>query len=213
MVNKLIVIVIILLMVNFASAQDSLKKSENSSLWGRWESVTTENTKGSAIDIEPPNKLIYQKIIKVNYKYRIKGDTLIGEFYNDAQNKKIVDTSIIKITSDTLYRTYFRMGVVHHSKMTRAKNDNKNNNKIYGVWYWNYPSGGVAVSKFTHDGNWEFKLPLDTHPATFTTKGDTLSIKFKTEKKPYLMTFWSRKKILVLTDLIKKKQELYRKVE
>ncbi len=210
---KLKLPIIFLLLVLIPQISYSQKK-HNSPLSGDWESVVLSNSRGIMMKFNPDSTFTFQIVLAADYSYKIIGNKMITKYKNDNSGKVFIDTSKIEIKKDTLISTFKRNGKDEVTTMIKIPGKNKPSKSIVGEYTWKYPNDHIAYSKFTKDGKWLFRLPIQTtngkyhiidSVVTFNYTGsDTLVDKKK---------FWIKKNILILTDVKSGREDMYRKVD
>ncbi len=190
------------------------QKKQISPLAGNWESITLSNSRGLIMQFNPDSTFIFQIVLAADYSYKIIGNKMITKFTNENSGKVFIDTSTIQIKKDTLISTFKRNGKDEVTTMIKDPKKNKSEKGILGNYTWTYPNGHTAFSKFTKDGKWLFRLPIQTtkgkyhiqdNIVTFNYTGsDTLADKKK---------FWIKKNILILTDAKSGKEDMYKRVD
>ena len=190
------------------------QKKHISPFTGNWESTTLTNNRGLMMKFNPDSTFIFQIVLAADYSYKLAGNKMITKFINDNSGKVFIDTSSIEIKKDTLISTFKRNGKDEITTMIKTPEKNKSAKSIIGNYTWTYPNGHTAFSKFTKDGKWLFRLPIQTtegkyhiqdNLVTFNYAGsDTLADKKK---------FWIKKNILILTDAKSGKEDMYKRVD
>ena len=181
---------------------------------GNWESVTSKNGRRMMIKIKPDSSFIIQSVLSADYSYRIIGDKMITKFKNENSGKLIIDTMKIKIKKDTLISIFNRNGKPEVTTMIRTPDNRVNKPEVAGNYTWIYPNGKTAFSKFTKNGLWLFRLPIQIIKGKYGISKNILTFNYeypdttKDQKK-----FWLKGKLLILTDVKTGSQDMYKKVD
>lgn len=200
------IFIIFTILTNTGFAQDSLFTM----LMGNWESVKSHASRLQSIQFKKDSTVYIQTMLAAEYSYSVSGDRMITKLLNS--DKTIIDTFQVTIKRDTVISTLKRDGDVQTKVMVRMPGRDSNLNKIEGNYTWVYPNGHIAFSKFTNDGIWIFRLPIETFKGKFNILGDSLIIT-NGEKQPKNMKFWIKDSILIITENDTGNQVLYKIVD
>ena len=202
------IFVLSLTIISFAQKKDA------GSLVGSWESVNVENARGLMMKLNPDKTFILQTVLTADYSYSIKGDRMINKLLNAHTGKMIIDTSIIKINKDTLTSIFRRNGKDETTVMVKMPGKENSGKGILGNYTWKYPNGHTAFSKFTKDGKWLFRLPIETEKGKYSLNKNTISFHYaNADTVVDNQKFWFKKNLLILTNEKTNKQNLYRRVD
>jgi len=185
-------------------------QNSNALLLGSWESVSSHNGRVQLINIEPDTTIYMQTDLAAEYTYSIAGNKMIATLLNSA--KSIIDTTDIIFQKDTVVSILKRNGKEEITTMVRLSGDTSNSTGIVGNYKWKYPNAHTAFSKFTTDGRWIFRLPIETRKGSYKLSSDTISV-FYTGLEPVKMKYWANDKLLILTDLKSGEDNLYKKTD
>lgn len=210
MISKNLWVIILTIIIEFTNI---FPQNESSALTGFWESVLVKDNYAEMIRFFPDKKYEIVSVAASDYSYRLEHDTLITVLKTGDENKKeITDTSIIKIHGDTLFNFYKIKNNLYRTVLIKEKDVKDSNDGIAGSYYWNYPGGLIALSRFTGSGNLIFRLPRLWTTGSYTTRKNTLILhsKYLGDQKKY---FWVKKKMLIIKDAAGRSESLYRKVD
>jgi hypothetical protein len=198
------VISILMLSINYAQ---NLNLTE---IIGNWESVSSENSHVESIRFDLDSTFYIQSVLSAEYSYSIVGNKMIAKLLN---SKKIfIDTTDIVIKKDTLISILRRNGNEEITTMVRIPGEISDSAGIAGNYKWKYPNAHTAFSKFTKDGVWLFRLPIETYYGKYKISSDSIIFSY-TGLPAHIMKFWLDSKVLILTDNNTGKETLYRKVD
>ncbi len=183
-----------------------------SAITGIWESIQIRNSYVEMIRFYPDHKYEIVSVVASDYSYKLKNDTLITKLESAENKKEVVDTSVIKIKGDTLFNFYKIDGLLHRTAMVKEDGSGTSEKEISGNYYWKYPGGQIALSRFTSSGKLFFRLPRIWSYGTYTIKKNTLVLhnKYLGDQKKYC---WVKNKILIIKDAAGKSENLYHKVD
>ena len=186
----------------------------HASIYGNWESVASKGGQRMMIKLKPDFSFILQTDLSADYSYIIKGDTMITKFKNENSGRLIIDTMKIKLKKDTLISVFKRNGKQEITTMVKTYRDKNKKPKIAGNYTWIYPNGKTAFSKFTKDGHWLFRLPIQNVNGKYTINKDIITFTYEyPDTTKEMKKFWLKGKLLVLTDVKTGVQSMYKKVD
>ncbi|MDR3628300.1 MAG: hypothetical protein P4L45_15760 [Ignavibacteriaceae bacterium] len=180
------------------------------SIVGNWESVSNENNRMRIIRFESDSTFYAQTALSAEYSYIIVGNKMIAELLHST--KHIIDTTDVVIKKDTLISTLRRNGNDEVTTMVKIPDGLSDTAGIAGNYKWRYPNAHTAFSKFTKEGSWIFRLPIETIKGSYKISSDYLTITYA-GMQPENMKCWVSDKVLILTDEKTGKEDLYRKVD
>jgi len=205
-------LIILSLVINIAV----MAQANNSKLEGKWESVDIKNQRGILISFNSNNIFSLSHTLVADYKYELRKNQLISSLQSDDPDKSIIDTSNLVIKTDTIIRSYNRLGwkdTVIMLKTGSVSADSVNiNNPLVGNWKYKYPTGDTAYSTFYSDGRWHFYLPLDKYKGNYSVSGDTLITNFDESEMKQKRIYWIEGNLLGLKDLHTNGESLYRRL-
>lgn len=192
-----------------------LAQVNNPNLGGKWESINIKNQRGLLISFDSGNVFSLSHILVADYKFEIKKNMLISVLKTDS-DKTIIDTSFLVIKTDTIIRSYNRLGwkdsVVMIKTGLNSIDSTNFNNPIVGNWKYRYPTGDTAYSTFYNDGRWHFYLPMDKYTGTYSISGDTLVTNFNSSEDQQKRVFWIEGNLLGLRDINSNNEYLYKRL-
>ncbi len=203
---------IVIVLIIILGATDSFPQKEHTSLTGIWESIPIKSSYVEMIRFYPDKRYETVSVVASNYTYRIMHDTLLTMLESeDGNGKEVTDTSVIKTAGDTLFNFYKVEGALHRTIMIKEEGI-ASKDKIAGNYYWKYPGGHIALSRFTDSGKLFFRLPRIWTFGSYTTKKNVLILhsKYLGDQKKI---FWVKDKMLIIKDSNGKSESLYHKVD
>jgi len=186
------------------------QSSNANALIGNWESVNTVNNRVQLLKYESDSTFYTQSALPAEYSYNIIGNKMIATLLRS--NKIIIDTTDIIIKKDTLISILRRNDSAEITTMIRIPGENSDSNGIVGNYKWKYPNAHTAFSKFTKDGIWIFRLPVETEKGNYKVSHDTITVSYA-GLPPEKLKYWVNDKVLILTDVKTGKEDLYKKVD
>jgi hypothetical protein len=149
-----------------------------SDIVGKWESVNrSKEGIGTTMEFSADGSAAISMGAMVDSAYKLEGNVL-SETFLDAETRKVsTRTSEIEVKGDTL--TLKDTSSHSEQKMDRVSRGAPGDPPVVGKWSWNHPSGKVATSEFTKDGQLLVRLPLRTDKARYQLKGDSLILSFE----------------------------------
>ncbi|MCL5030206.1 MAG: hypothetical protein M1480_14440 [Bacteroidetes bacterium] len=204
------IFLLLMLIQTFSYSQ----KKHTSPLTGNWESIALSNSRGLLMKFNPDSTFTFQVVLAADYSYKIIGNKMITKYTNDNSGKIFIDTSTIEIKKDTLISTFKRNGKDEITTMIKTSGKNNSNKSIAGSYTWKYPNGHTAFSKFTKEGKWIFRLPIQSTKGKYLIKDSLVTFNYANsdtliDKKK----FWVKKNILILTDAKSGKEDMYKRVD
>ena len=206
-------VLIIFCMNNLIAAQN-----QDSSLFGKWQSVDVKKRMSTQLEFLNNNKVIFNQVLIADYKYVVKNNMLIDYIAKPYPQKgTIVDTSYFIAKQDTIIRWYNRGGWKDTVTMIRDKkypeSSGRKSNPFLGKWKWQYPTKDTAAGIFKNNGTWHFSLPQNIITGTYLIKKDTLEMNFGKKKNKQTGVYWTKGNLLELRDLSSNHQYLYRRIK
>ena len=204
------IFLLLILIQTFSYSQ----KKRTSPLTGNWESIALSNSRAIMMKFNPDSTFSFQIVLAADYSYKIVGGKMITKYTNDNSGKVFVDTSTFEIKTDTLISTFKRNGKDEVTTMIKIPGKNKSAKSILGDYTWQYPNAHMAFSKFTKDGKWIFRLPIQTTNGKYHIKDSLITFNYaNSDTLADKKKFWVKKNILILTDTKTGKDDMYKKVD
>ncbi len=190
------------------------QKKNRLTIMGNWESAASSNGRGLMMKFNPDSTFAFQVVLTADYTYKIIGNKMVTKFKNPNSGKTFIDTSKIEIKKDTLISTFRRNGKDEITTMIKFPNENNPNKSIIGKYTWKYPNGHTAFSKFTKDGKWLFRLPIQTTKGKYHIQDSIITLNYAdsdslVDKKK----FWIKGNILIFTDAKTGIEDMYKRVD
>lgn len=189
---------------------ESFSQQRSQEVVGNWESVKVKSNYVDFIQFKSDGSYVLVTAATSDYTFKLKGDTLITKLERHGLKKPVFDTSFVEIRKDTLINYYYSDGKKAQNIM--LKEPGSNSNGIYGDYFWRYPNGHLAFSKFTKDGHLLFRLPRLWVDGKFKVINNTIVFSPQYLKE-YKSKFWIKGNILVITDEKTKEEKMYRKID
>ncbi len=197
----------------FAFASFAQKKS-SVNLYGNWESEIKQDSHVTLIKINRDSTFQIQKDLAEDYYIKISGNRMIRSILNKDSVKVAMDTSFIKMKRNILSLTFYNAGKEKIISMERLKRTRHGSKGIIGSYSWKYPDGKTAFSKFTKDGKWIFRKPLQKLSGKCDIYNDNISFHFFGKEKDFVRRmFFVEGSRLMLRDNRTGKVEYYRRVD
>ncbi len=193
----------------------SFNKQKTNSIIGNWESVNSKNARRIMIKFNRNKTFIIENVLSADYTYQIKKNKMITKLLNLHTGKEIIDTLSIKLKGDTLESVFNRKGKLEKTIMVRIPGSIKYDKNIVGVYTWKYPNGHTAFSKFTKNKHWIFRLPITIEKGNYEINKNIISFDFADDKTKTVESrkFWTKGKLLILSDKKTHHDDLYKKVD
>ncbi len=166
------VISLILIAFTFYSCSEQKKKS----IVGEWEPVTRPYNLGATLIFGEDSSFIQIKEARINYSYKLVGDTLISTSFSGITGEKIIDSAKVTIFQDTLILVRGKIGDQQETIMQRYDSVYTNTEGIIGYWKWPHQSGRDAISEYLPNGQASVSVLIDRQEGKYSVKGDSLTI-------------------------------------
>lgn len=211
--NLFLILIIFLNYLPFAYSQDSLNI-----LSGEWRLLNQPGKWEVKLIFKRSGDFTVQRFLSADYTYKLDGNRLISVLNKpDSDSVTVIDTSYIKLNSDTLLVSYYKNGIKTTKAMLRdvdTLKKNKSESTIIGRWTWRYPTKELAVETFNDDGTNQISIIGNIYEGNYIINSDTLNMIYDNKNHTNkLHTFWLQGNLLGIKDLKTNNEYLYKKVE
>ncbi len=201
--NAMIIFFIFLFLVNIFPQQKSNNKNQKNPLLGKWATVIGPGDKSRTIlNFKSGGKVEYSITVPFSGSYVSFGNKVITYFKDPQKAATEVDTSIIKISGDTLYQISKQNGNETVIKSTRF-NKGKKGSGLTGRWISENFNGHKAIQEFTKQNSVNVDLIVRSITGTYTVSGNTFTLNL--ELTPPLKTTFSIKNNIMTIERYDKK--------
>ncbi|HSP87818.1 MAG TPA: hypothetical protein VLN45_06775 [Ignavibacteriaceae bacterium] len=149
---------------------------EKNSLTGKWEPVIRPYNLGRVLIFEGDSSYTEIKEARINYTYKLAGDTLISTSFSGFTGQTVIDSAHISISGDTLILVRGKIGDQQETIMKRYDSSYTNEDGIIGFWKWPHESGKDAISEYHPDGKASVCVTIERREGNYFVKGDSLTI-------------------------------------
>lgn len=164
-----------ILFILFLANQNILSQKIESPLINKWESFAkTRSGMGTTLTFNSDGTVVRTKSAMQNFLYSYKNDTLITSLVNFETMQPRLDTSIVKVSGDTLTQYYFQKGIKKIRTMFRVRGKDS----IIGKWYSKNSMGQTYYYDFRSDYTMFFRLPYEIKNGNFTLEGNLVKIEY-----------------------------------
>jgi hypothetical protein len=151
--------------------------SENKkSLVGHWESTARPYNLGTILIFDNDSSFTQIKEARVNYTYKLIGDTLISASIDEFTGKEIIDSAHVTISGDKLVLVRGKIGDQQETVMKRYDSIYSNSEGIVGFWKWPHRSGKEAISEYHPDGKVSVSVLIEKIQGNYFINGDSLTV-------------------------------------
>ncbi len=213
---RILSMIVFFIAVNSFAQMKPLHKArkDSGSLFGNWESVNLRDSHLTLLKIERDSTFFFQKDLAENYSYKLTGTRMIRTLLDTLTGEKIVDTSFVRQTKDSLIISFPRKGKEKIISMFRIKGKRHRGKSIEGSYIWRYPGGRTAFSRFTKDGRWLFRLPLQTLKGRFSIYNSNIIFNFASKQGQFeKWMFFVKANRLQLKNNMTGSVEIYKRVD
>ncbi len=166
------------------------------------------------MELKPDHTLTILMVLANNYKYTVKGNKMITSLKQDRTGKVIKDTATIRLTKSSLITTRFSSGKKEKTVMIKMRKSRTGRKTIVGNYTWKYPGGRRAFSRFTKDGNWFLRIPVQTIKGKYSVKDSIITFTYTSPKKfVEKQKYRFKENTLILTSEKTGKDEQYQKID
>lgn len=166
-------------LILFLLSQNIFSQKIENALINKWESFAkTRSGMGTTITFNSDGSVVHTQSAMQNYLYGYKNDTLITSLINFVTMEPRLDTSIVKISGDTLTQYYFQNGIKKIRTMFRVSG----NEGIIGKWYSKNKMGQTYYYDFRDDHTMYFRLPYKITKGSFTINENVVTIVYENSK-------------------------------
>jgi hypothetical protein len=165
---------ILLLLISLVMISCSEEKRET--LVGQWEPVTRPYNLGPVLIFEDDSSFTEIKEARLNYTYKLVGDTLISTSFDGFSGKKIIDSAYVTISGDTLILVRGKVGDQQETVMKRYDSIYTNTKGIVGFWTWPHQSGKDAISEYHPGGKASVSVLIERRQGNYFVNGDSLTV-------------------------------------
>jgi len=145
-------------------------------LTGLWEPATRPYNLGTTLIFDDDSSFTQIKDARVNYTYKLIGDTLISISLSGLTGEKIIDSARVIITSDTLTLIRGKIGDQQETIMKKYDSVYTDPDGIIGFWKWPHQSGRTAVSEYHPDGKAAVSVIIERKEGNYFVNGDSLTV-------------------------------------
>ncbi len=125
---------------------------------------------------EDDSSLTVIKEARVNYTYKLVGDTLISASFDGFSGKEIIDSALVTISGDTLILIRGKVGDQQETVMKRYDSVYTNTEGIIGFWIWPHQSGRDAISEYHPGGKASVNVLIEQRQGNYFVNGDSLTV-------------------------------------
>ena len=154
----------------------SCSEEKKDILVGQWEPVTRPYNLGTTLIFEEDSSYVQIKEARVNYTYKLVGDTLISTSFNGFSGKEVIDSAQVTISGDTLILVHGKVGDQQETVMKRYDSIYTNTEGIVGFWKWPHQSGRDAISEYHPGGKASVSVLIERRQGNYFVNGDSLTI-------------------------------------
>ena len=154
----------------------SCSEEKKDILVGQWEPVTRPYNLGTTLIFEEDSSYVQIKEARVDYTYKLVGDTLISTSFDGLSGKEIIDSTHVTISGDTLILVHGKVGDQQETVMKRYDSIYTNTDGIVGFWTWPHQSGKDAISEYHPGGKASVSVLIERRQGNYFVNGDSLTI-------------------------------------
>ncbi|OGU70351.1 MAG: hypothetical protein A2V93_11655 [Ignavibacteria bacterium RBG_16_34_14] len=154
----------------------SCSEEKKETLVGQWEPVIRPYNLGSVLIFEDDSSFTQIKEARVNYTYKLVGDTLISTSFDGFTGKEIIDTAHVAISGDTLILVRGKVGDQQETVMKRYDSIYTNTKGIVGLWVWPHQSGKDAISEYHPGGKASVSVLIEKGQGNYFVNRDYLTV-------------------------------------